>query len=89
MGRPQHRGRDYYVRLDTNDYSVDPTLIGRMVDVAADLERVRVRAEALEDCVGVSQPLGQGSRLASVGTQVGLSGCRAAGLSGCRGRITV
>jgi hypothetical protein len=38
-------GRDYYVRLDTNDYSVDPTVIGRLVDVAADLERVRVRAE--------------------------------------------
>ena len=38
-------GRDYYVRLDTNDYSVDPTMIGRMVDVAADLERVQVRAE--------------------------------------------
>lgn len=38
-------GRDYYVRLDTNDYSVDPAVIGRMVDVAADLERVRVRAE--------------------------------------------
>ena len=38
-------GRDYYVRLDTNDYSVDPAMIGRMVDVAADLDRVRVRAE--------------------------------------------
>lgn len=38
-------GRDYYVRLDTNDYSVDPTLIGRLVDVTADLERVRVRAD--------------------------------------------
>lgn len=38
-------GRDYYVRLDTNDYSVDPHLIGRIVDVAADLERVRVRAD--------------------------------------------
>ena len=38
-------GRDYYVRLDTNDYSVDPAMIGRMVDVAADLHRVRVRAE--------------------------------------------
>ena len=38
-------GRDYYVRLDTNDYSVDPTVIGRMVDVAADLECVRVRCE--------------------------------------------
>ena len=38
-------GRDYYVRVDTNDYSVDPTVIGAMVDVAADLERVRVRCE--------------------------------------------
>jgi hypothetical protein len=39
-------GRDYYVRLDTNDYSVDPRVIGRMVDVAADLDRVRVRVRA-------------------------------------------
>jgi hypothetical protein len=38
-------GRDYYVRLDTNDYSVDPTVIGRLVDVTADLDRVRVRAD--------------------------------------------
>jgi transposase len=38
-------GRDYYVRIDTNDYSVDPAVIGRLVDVTADLERVRVRAE--------------------------------------------
>ena len=37
-------GRDYYVRLDTNDYSVDPTVIGRMVEVAGDLDWVRVRA---------------------------------------------
>ncbi|HET7664565.1 MAG TPA: IS21 family transposase [Mycobacterium sp.] len=37
-------GRDYYVRLDTNDYSVDPRAIGRLVDVAADLERVIARA---------------------------------------------
>ena len=38
-------GRDYYVRVDSNDYSVDPTAIGRLVDVTADLERVRVRLE--------------------------------------------
>jgi Helix-turn-helix domain of resolvase len=38
-------GRDYYVRVDTNDYSVDPTVIGRLVDVSADLDRVRVRVE--------------------------------------------
>ena len=36
-------GRDYYVRVDSNDYSVDPTAIGRLVDVTADLDRVRVR----------------------------------------------
>lgn len=35
--------RDYYVRVDTNDYSVDPRAIGRLVDVSADLELVRVR----------------------------------------------
>lgn len=38
-------GRDYYVRIDTNDYSVDPSVIGRLVDVTADLDRVRVRAD--------------------------------------------
>jgi hypothetical protein len=38
-------GRDYYVRVDSNDYSIDPSCIGRLVDVSADLERVRVRCE--------------------------------------------
>ena len=38
-------GRDYYVRVDSNDYSVDPTAIGRQVDVTADLDRVRVRLD--------------------------------------------
>jgi transposase len=33
-------GRDYYVRVDSNDYSVDPAAIGRQVSVSADLERV-------------------------------------------------
>nr|WP_151527038.1 IS21 family transposase [Serinicoccus kebangsaanensis] len=36
-------GRDYYVRVDTCDYSVDPRAIGARVDVAADLDVVRVR----------------------------------------------
>ena len=36
-------GRDYYVRVDTNDYSVDPRAIGARVDVTADLDAVRVR----------------------------------------------
>jgi transposase len=33
--------RDYYVRLDSNDYSVDPAVIGRRIEVVADLDRVR------------------------------------------------
>lgn len=32
--------RDYYVRVDTVDYSVDPRVIGRFVDVSAGLEEV-------------------------------------------------
>ncbi len=38
-------GRDYYVRIDASDYSVDPNTIGRLVEVFADLERVQVRAD--------------------------------------------
>jgi transposase len=34
--------RDHYVRLDANDYSVHPAVVGRRVEVAADLDRVRV-----------------------------------------------
>jgi hypothetical protein len=39
-------GRDYYVRADASDYSVDPAVIGRFVDVTADLSRVEVRHES-------------------------------------------
>lgn len=34
--------RDYYVRLDSNDYSVHPSAIGRRVEVRADAETVAV-----------------------------------------------
>ena len=34
--------RDHYIRLDSNDYSVHPAVIGRRVEVIADLARVRV-----------------------------------------------
>jgi transposase len=34
--------RDHYIRLDSNDYSVHPTVIGRRVETIADLARVRV-----------------------------------------------
>ena len=36
-------GRDHYVRLGSNDYSVDPVAVGRQVQVSASLERVQVR----------------------------------------------
>lgn len=34
--------RDHYVRVEGNDYSVDPAAVGRRVEVAADLSRVSV-----------------------------------------------
>jgi transposase len=33
--------RDHYIRLDSNDYSVHPSVIGRRIEVVADLARVR------------------------------------------------
>jgi transposase len=34
--------RDHYIRLDSNDYSVHPAVIGRRIEMIADLARVRV-----------------------------------------------
>jgi hypothetical protein len=34
--------RDHYIRLDSTDYSVHPGVIGRRIEVVADLDRVRV-----------------------------------------------
>jgi transposase len=39
--------RDYYLRLDSNDYSVHPGVIGRRVELVADLQRVQVHCEGL------------------------------------------
>lgn len=39
--------RDYYVRIDTVDYSVDPRVIGRFVDVTATPETVIVRCNGV------------------------------------------
>ena len=33
--------RDHYIRLDSNDYSVHPAVIGRRIEIIADLSRVR------------------------------------------------
>lgn len=40
--------RDYYVRVDGNDYSVDPTMIGRFVDVHAGLGEVVVTCAGIQ-----------------------------------------
>ncbi len=37
--------RDHYVRLDSNDYSVDPVFVGRGVEVTADLDTVRITVD--------------------------------------------
>jgi transposase len=37
--------RDHYVRLDSNDYSVHPGVIGRRIEVVADLSRVRAHCD--------------------------------------------
>jgi transposase len=37
--------RDHYVRLDGNDYSVHPAVVGRRVEVTADLDRVQVHCD--------------------------------------------
>ncbi|MFE3281395.1 IS21 family transposase [Nocardia sp. NPDC059239] len=34
--------RDHYIRLDSNDYSVHPAVIGRRIEILADLDRVQV-----------------------------------------------
>ncbi|MBC2641648.1 MULTISPECIES: Mu transposase domain-containing protein [unclassified Rhodococcus (in: high G+C Gram-positive bacteria)] len=31
---------DHYIRLDSNDYSVHPSVIGRRIEVTADLVRL-------------------------------------------------
>jgi len=37
--------RDHYIRLDSNDYSVHPSVIGRRIEITADLDRVQVSCE--------------------------------------------
>jgi transposase len=40
--------RDHYVRVDSNDYSVHPTAVGRRVGIAATLDEVLVTSEGHE-----------------------------------------
>jgi transposase len=43
--RSQRLPRDYYVRVDSNDYSVHPTAIGRRIEILTGLDRVQVLCE--------------------------------------------
>jgi hypothetical protein len=47
MGGQRALGRDHYVRVDSNDYSVHPSVIGRKVAFRADLETVQVHCDGL------------------------------------------
>lgn len=55
-------GRDHYVRVASNDYSVDPRFIGRFVDSAADLDHVRITCEG--------QPAGDQARCWATGRTI-------------------
>jgi transposase len=37
--------RDHYIRLDSNDYSVHPSVIGRRIEITADLQHVTVHCD--------------------------------------------
>lgn len=37
--------RDHYVRIDSNDYSIHPTVIGRRIELIVDLHRVRALSD--------------------------------------------
>ena len=39
--------RDYYLRVLGNDYSIDPAMIGRLIDVHADLDMVTARCDGM------------------------------------------
>lgn len=43
--RSQRLPRDYYVRVDSNDYSVHPAAVGRRIEIIAGLDRVEVFCE--------------------------------------------
>lgn len=45
--RWQRLPRDYYVRVDSNDYSVHPTAVGRRIAIIADLDRVQVFCDGM------------------------------------------
>jgi len=62
--------RDHYIRLDSNDYSVDPVAVGRRIEVTAGPARVRVSCEGRivadhERCWARHQTITDPARLAA------------------------
>jgi len=62
--------RDHYIRLDSNDYSVDPVVVGRRIEVTAGPARVRVSCEGRivadhERCWARHQTITDPARLAA------------------------
>ncbi len=54
--------RDHYIRVDTNDYSVNPRFVGRRIEVRVDLDTVVVTCENTEAarhrrCLARNQPI--------------------------------
>lgn len=47
--------RDHYVRLGSNDYSVHPSAVGRLVEVRADLQTVTVTLSGRDGARQVAQ----------------------------------
>lgn len=83
-------GRDYYVRIAGNDYSVDPAVIGRFVDVHAGLDTVTITCAGA--AVGVHQRCWSSHQTITdpvhVDTAAGLRTAFAARTAGMRGPTT-
>ena len=74
---------DHYVRLDSNDYSVHPAVIGRRIEVTAELHHVGVLCDGrvVADHERVwARPRGVGPRQLLRGLQVGREGVRVQGV---------
>ena len=86
--------RDYYVRVAGNDYSVDPTAIGRFVDVHAGLDRVVVSCAGVHvgdhpRCWSVRQTITDPAHVASAAVLRAAHQARTAGSRGPAARAAV
>jgi transposase len=90
--------RDHYVRLDSNDYSVHPSAVGRRILVRADLDRVRVWCEGnlgrrSRTDLGAasnhlrSRPCKGCAAAAAASARRGAAGCRSRGGTALPGRL--